>query len=258
MQTIKKLIITSALTGVLSPTVSICAMAIDILDNTQQIMVDTDAPHATEAIQAYNQQIEANNRLLEAAKHNNLNEVIAALNDKADVNTKDFFNYTPLHYAARNHNTALVKLLISHNADINALSYCQETALHEAHDHASTVGVLLHYGAQVNIPNNIQQTPLLMAIMRDNGKAVKMLMQAGANPDILNIYGKTAWQTAESNLALLRTMHKNVEIYRAQALADMLSNTHVLKQYLFEAGIVGVVKEYAALLMMEKKQKKKK
>jgi ankyrin repeat protein len=78
---------------------------------------------------------------------------------RADVNKS---GWTPLHYAASGLNLPVVKLLLSHKADVNALS-----------------------------PNGT--TPLMMAARYADLETVDYLLKAGANPDLKNQQGMSAY-----------------------------------------------------------------
>jgi ankyrin repeat protein len=76
----------------------------------------------------------------------------------ADVNKP---GWTPLHYAATNSHISIIQLLLDHHAYIDAAS-----------------------------PNG--STPLMMAAMYGNASALKMLLEAGADPTLKNALGLTA------------------------------------------------------------------
>jgi ankyrin repeat protein len=93
-------------------------------------------------------------------------ELAQALIDKgADVNKP---GWTPLHYAATAGNVPLINLLLEHDAYIDASS-----------------------------PN--ESTPLMMAAMYGTPSAVKTLLEAGADPTIVNGAGLTALDFARGN-----------------------------------------------------------
>jgi len=50
----------------------------------------------------------------------------------ADINAKDEYGWTPLHYAAIKGQKEVVELLIAKGADINSKNQSGETPLHEA------------------------------------------------------------------------------------------------------------------------------
>lgn len=80
----------------------------------------------------------------------------------ADPNQRDIDNNTPLHLAASNHNHQCMEALLAYGADPNAQGYRDNTPLHYA---ASQMG---------------------------DKSTAELLIQAGANPLIENLYGMKA------------------------------------------------------------------
>jgi ankyrin repeat protein len=81
----------------------------------------------------------------------------------ADVNKP---GWTPLHYASTNGHLAIMQALLDHNAYIDASS-----------------------------PN--ASTPLMLAAMYGTPSAVKLLLEAGADPELKNNLGLTAFDFAQ-------------------------------------------------------------
>ncbi len=112
--------------------------------------------------------VEARNRQDESALMiaalKGMNEVASQLLDKgADVNKP---GWTPLHYAATSGQLQIMNLLLEHHAYIDAAS-----------------------------PNG--STPLMMAAMYGTPSAVKLLLEAGADPLLKNDLGLTAIDFAQ-------------------------------------------------------------
>jgi len=55
-----------------------------------------------------------------AAENGQFSVVEYLVNQKADINAKDYGNITPLHYAAQNGHLCVVEYLVNQKADINA------------------------------------------------------------------------------------------------------------------------------------------
>lgn len=92
----------------------------------------------------------------DAVKLGDISQVNILLSRGVDVNTKDKYGFTPLHYAARDSNSyskTLTKLLLEHGANINAKDLYGTTPLHIASNlgNRSLVKVLVENGADVNI-----------------------------------------------------------------------------------------------------------
>lgn len=133
------------------------------------IAIRAPAPKVTAALLAHPDiKIEQRNRrdesaLMLAALDGNLDLCKVLLEMDADVNKP---GWTPLHYAATNSHIDVIRLLLDNFAYIDAAS-----------------------------PNGT--TPLMMAAMYGNSSAVKLLLEAGADPTIKNALGLTAIDFAQ-------------------------------------------------------------
>ena len=76
---------------------------------------------------------------------------------------------------------------MDNGADVNAKNYYQQTPLHYAvsSGHAGAAKVLLDNGADVNAKDNLQRTPLHLATKNEDVDAAKILLYNGANIDTL-------------------------------------------------------------------------
>jgi len=92
----------------------------------------------------------------------NLEKVKSILDQKIDINEKDSFGSSPLHYAARNSHTDIIKILLEGKADVNIKDKHGFTPLHEAVNSAmaKTIPILLDYKADLNIKDHYQNTPI--------------------------------------------------------------------------------------------------
>lgn len=100
-------------------------------------------------------------------------EVIALLIAAgADVNAGDAGFQTPLHYAAKSSKLEMVRVLLSNGADVDALNDFGETPLHYAAAYATDPAV------------------------------IELFLDAGADPSLIDHYGKMAWDFADANQAL--------------------------------------------------------
>ena len=97
---------------------------------------------------------------------------------------------TPLHLAARYGQQAAAQALLESDADVNALNNRGNTALHECCSNSEVSGVvetLLRARANLEVYNDPDSgermmTPLLVAAQAGSLKAVRLLLQRGANP----------------------------------------------------------------------------
>ncbi|MBX9889648.1 MAG: ankyrin repeat domain-containing protein, partial [Amoebophilaceae bacterium] len=107
-----------------------------------------------------------NNPLIWAIESNDLPKMIALIRDKQYINSADFIGYSPLHYAVKRANIVAIKLLIQAKAVLD----------------------------QVSIKNG--NTPLLLAIESGHKKVAALLLESGANPNIMNHQGYNALHLA--------------------------------------------------------------
>ena len=84
----------------------------------------------------------------------------------ADINVKDEYDRTPLHYHAQVNNVERVALLLERGADIEAQDKYKNTPLHFAEYNAKTVQLLIEKGADVNAKDDRGNTPLERMLSR--------------------------------------------------------------------------------------------
>ena len=90
-----------------------------------------------------------------------------------------------LHIAMRNRNPNWVGYLLAHNADPNLGDRNGDTPLIIAARLNFSEGAarMLMHGAQVDKPNKLGETALIVAVQQRQVAIVRMLLEAGANPD---------------------------------------------------------------------------
>jgi hypothetical protein len=73
-----------------------------------------------------------------------------------NVNVKDLYEWTPLHYAARNGHIEIIRLLLQNGAVVNAKNNCGSTPLHWAasHGHVDILHLLVENGANLEAQDN--------------------------------------------------------------------------------------------------------
>jgi ankyrin repeat protein len=110
---------------------------------------------------------------------------------KIDVEARNRQDESPLMIAALKGMTDAVSQLLDKGADVNKPGW---TALHYAatHGHLQIMNLLLEQHAYVDAESPNGTTPLMMAAMYGTPSAVKLLLEAGADPLLKNQLGLTA------------------------------------------------------------------
>jgi ankyrin repeat protein len=70
--------------------------------------------------------------LLDASKIGDLEKMKRAIENEADVNAKDEYGWTPLHWACYNGKVAIISFLLDKKADVNAEDNYGDTPLLKA------------------------------------------------------------------------------------------------------------------------------
>ena len=97
--------------------------------------------------------------------------------------TQQTRGWTALHYACTFHDDlAYIRPLLKHGVDINKRTYVGKTALSLSilQNHLKSASYLIDIGADLNIPDNDNQSPLAPSIKFRRCEAMKLLLRAGA------------------------------------------------------------------------------
>lgn len=127
----------------------------------------------------------------------------------ANVNATFQHNKTPLHAAVSRANVESVKLLIGAGADVNmehTFGY-KNTAMHTAAylGNVECLQLLFDNKANINAANNeMKITPLHAALLRGRPRAVKFLLENGADPLAKDANGETPLDYAEDHPECLK------------------------------------------------------
>ena len=108
---------------------------------------------------------------------------------------------TLLHLAVCRENLTIIEMILKAGADINEQDWLGNTPLHESMykspaNLAQIVRLLLKFGAQVNMENKITDTPLHLVACYGRSEVVQILLDAGADPHLVDMSGETAMDIA--------------------------------------------------------------
>lgn len=123
----------------------------------------------------------------------------------ADINKQDQTCFNPFLLACLNNDLRLLRITLKANPDLNCLSRFGGVGLTPACEkgHLDIVReLLLHTEININHTNFVGWTPLLEAIVLNDGGAtqqeiVRLLLEHGANPHMTDKYGKTPLTLAQ-------------------------------------------------------------
>ena len=190
-------------------------------ENTQnvQLLLDagTDVNHASSA---------GHTPLHIAVIKSNINIVTLLLDQNADVNIRNSCHQTPLHIAVNTGEEPIIQKLLSHKADPSLKDEVGNTSLHLAVKSKDAkpgffkagasvsisnwspfptscspcnihlVQAIIGHGADVNAMNKRGQTTLWFACCSGQTEFVKILLDAGANPNIADKNGESCLHAA--------------------------------------------------------------
>jgi ankyrin repeat protein len=131
------------------------------------------------------------------------------LERSTDVNARDKDQATPLHWASYVSNLETTRVLLYYDANIHAKNIHGQTPLHVASHGVqpptrekygpALVELLLSRGADVNVRDNSQATPFLLACLGLKPKNAEKLLQNGADIDAVTSCGQNAWHLLSRN-----------------------------------------------------------
>jgi ankyrin repeat protein len=123
--------------------------------------------------------------------------MLLAKSAQTNVNVQNQLGETPLMLAAINNQLDLAKVLITRGADVNREGW---TPLHYAASkgHREMMRLLLENDAYIDSESANGTTPLMMAAFSKSPLAVKLLLEEGADPTLVNNGNASALDIATS------------------------------------------------------------
>jgi hypothetical protein len=121
-------------------------------------------------------------------------DIMALVEQGADLHAKNSLGWTPLHCACSNGHAEVVKVLLEEGADLHAKTNFGDTPLHWAcrSVHGAEVAmVLLDKGANVHVKDSDGWTPLHHACSMDLPEVIMVLLEKGANVHVKTSLGRT-------------------------------------------------------------------
>ena len=198
-----------------------------------QLLLESGAdPNVKDVIQA--------TPLIAAARSQKIESVKALLNFKnVDLEAKDISGGTALLQTVSARSKPIAQLLIQAKANINTTDSQQRTPLHIAIDNKDVeiLQLLCEQGANVNAQDYSKRTPLVLAIEENCLECCKILLKHKADPNIKDSYEKNAFDYAKAeDKALFLNALKNpntsttTPAEKQVALQDRLINAIRLNQ----------------------------
>ena len=168
----------------------------DAFPRLNQYLVDRNFPEFDKALASEDwSPNELNSALIAAAGLNLPIQARSLILAGADPNFTVLGN-SALNVASRHGSSLAMKVLLESGADPDISAMFDWRPLHSAVGRTwvnlSSMEVLIRHGADINALTNLQITPLHRAAGFCQYTAVALLLDYGANPDLLDNYGQTA------------------------------------------------------------------
>ncbi len=140
---------------------------------------------------------------------NELHRVSVLLDYGANLDDRGRYGLTALHYAVRGGKIPLIQLLLERGADPNALDeegltpLVHLTKTRSKADPMAVIDLLVRHGAGINARDEGQNTLLHFFAKRGNAKAVRWLLDRGADRNARNQNGKSALEVGRAHVEIV-------------------------------------------------------
>ncbi|HEX4839902.1 MAG TPA: ankyrin repeat domain-containing protein [Rhabdochlamydiaceae bacterium] len=146
---------------------------------------------------------EAMNPFVVAIRNEDIKEISSLIDMRADVNSPIQGGETPLMAAVYKGNIEICRLLIGAGAEIEAYSNHGCTplfyALYDSEKEKMVQYLIEELHANVNMMDNSERTPLILAALNNHSKSIVLLVSAGAKMETKGEFGRTAFAHAIKN-----------------------------------------------------------
>jgi len=137
-----------------------------------------------------------------AVMRHSVPEVIQALADGTEIDSRDPEGRTALFYAVKDGDEAVVAELVARGADVDVQDRNKEAPLHFAarEFQIGTASLLIQAGARVDVQDSHGNTPLWRAVFesRGRGEMITLLISAGAKKALKNAHGTSPEDLAKN------------------------------------------------------------
>lgn len=177
------------------------------------------------------------------------------LDNKANTNSLDYENWSPLHWACYNYCYDTVIILLKYNANVNAKDNCGSYPIHKCLDDYETsikinllinqnpkynkikiVKELVSYGANVNIVDNIGRSPMYFC---SDLEIFNYLFENGANINFRSDNGNTPlhYASLNGNLEIVKKLLQNNVNYTQmnndlESASDICNNGLISEEFI--------------------------
>jgi len=115
----------------------------------------------------------------------------------ADAFAKDMCAATPIDYVILNKDLSMLRVFLKMGITFNEHSEMLFQAI--AEELSCFVECMIEYGADIHVRDDLGYTPLHMAIDMGHGKCVRVLLDAGADPNAVSYHAGTALHSVTVN-----------------------------------------------------------